>query len=219
MKYLIFFLIAAVAVLSCTGCWNDQKKVEKQPSLQDLLSRNLKFQFQNPGIKQYMEEKKFDFQKVRIHSKTDVEKIFKDILPGEVIEKTSAGKRSDDQEKMFLINQTVSGIPVFAATTVLQCNKSGEITRFRCNFSVPAIKLKAKSRKITPELQKKLFGKTNIKNVREAIFDPELMGKEGNTVFVWQVDVNNKRILINQKTEKEVFSYSLHTLSDGKDEK
>ena len=100
---------------------------------------------------------------------------------------------------------------MYAATAVLRCSADGKVKYFSCNFSSAALKLQVKPRKLTPELQTKLFGKTKTTCDGDMIFDPILVNLKGNTALTWKFTNDMEVVLIDQTTEKKVFVLPLST--------
>ena len=206
------FSIAALAVMMLSiGC--DKKTPiapaepeKKAPAKQIQLSALL--QFKDPEMKKLFAEKKIDLQNLSVSGKKDLEKLFGNITECNVREKPASIGAKD---KTFFIDQKVKGIPVYAATAVLRCSADGKVKYFSCNFSSAALKLQVKPRKLTPELQTKLFGKTKTTCDGDMIFDPILVNLKGNTALTWKFTNDMEVVLIDQTTEKKVFVLPLST--------
>ena len=57
------------------------------------------------------------------------------------------------------------------------------------------------------KLKKQLFGQQSISAPKIRIFDPVLFKLKGKPAIVWQIDTQTHRYLVDQTTEKVVFSY------------
>lgn len=212
-KNMTFFLIA-VLCFAAAGCKKaeaeiEMKKIEKNtaPKQADPM---LFTEFIDPDVEKVLAEKNIVLEKLRIFSKADVEKMFQNIFQCKVIESDSVTDKAEDKEKIFVINQYVSNVPVFAATTVLRCNAEGKIIYFSSNFSVQAAKLQVKPRELTSDIQKKFFGNSKVSNVSSVIFVPALMGMSGEAVMAWRVECFNQLFLIDQQSCKKILNYPLY---------
>ena len=212
-KNMMFFLIA-VLCFAAAGCEKAEdkaelEKIEKNTSAEQA-DPMLFTEFTDPDVEKLLAEKNVVLEKLRIFSKADVEKMFQNIFQCKVIESDSVTDNADNKEKTFIINQYVSNIPVFAATTVLRCNAEGKIIYFSSSFSVQATKLQVKPRELTSDIQKKLFGNSKVSNVCSVIFVPALMGLSGETVMAWRLECFNQLFLIDQQSCKKVLNYPLY---------
>ena len=208
MQYYVMMLCIAVLLQGCNFS-EKTRKISTPNSLRECLEQRPMVSFKDPAAKTLVDKENISLGNIRIFCKADMEKIFKDVFPGEIIEKKSA-VQNGIEEKTFIINQQVVGIPVFAASTVLRCTSDGKIIYFSCNFSVSATKIKNAPRQFPPEMQKKFFGDEPKANIKNIIFDPALVGKKDKVVMTWQIDANGQRTFIDQQTEKKIYSYPLY---------
>ena len=204
--------MAVNCVFLLQGCRKTETPINmpSPKNLRESLSQKPMIFFKNPDVQRFFEKNNINLKTILIFNKADIEKIFKPEFQMEIIEESSA-VQTGTLEKTFIINQYISGIPVFAGTSILRCSAEGRILYFACNFSTSAKNLKAIPVLFTPELQKKLLGDVTVRNVKNVIFDPILAGKNGEAVMAWQMETNGQRIFIDQKTEKKIYSYPLYT--------
>ncbi len=212
MTNLLFSITALTIMMLSIAC--DKKTpvapaepAKKAPAAKQIQLKAL-IQYKDPEMKKLFAEKKIDPETISISGKQDLEKVFANIIECNVREKPA---KTGAKEKVFYIDQKIGGIPVYASTAVLRCNADGKVKYFSCNFSFAALKLQAAPRKLTPELQTKLFGKNKMTFSGNMIFDPALVNLKGDTVLTWQFVSELEVILIDQKTEKKVFVLPLAT--------
>ena len=109
--------------------------------------------------------------------------------------------------KVYLTTQTFSAIPVFGTSAVIHTNHLGQITSFKKNFSKNIVGMSIERKEFPDKLKKQLFGQQSISAPKIRIFDPVLFKLKGKPAIVWQIDTQTHRYLVDQTTEKVVFSY------------